>query len=398
MPKIKKNMVSKKISIGLAVLLMLSCTFSAYAAHAQAGGNVPQGLSSSKTAGETYWWLKRTLYAFMSLDYSKEDMGFIVGNLSGLIVLNPEADGPDVQNGLGFFMGLIQPLYVLSIAVTAFYLVFVTGSPSGRAKAKSLMKDLVIGMMIISLSPLLLEALLTFSANATDAVMKQTDVSVVTDNLQIVFGNPTDNSVTNIAANAALSISTAGLAGDPTALTDYNYLLSHTCTLCIMHGLLTYTEIELGYYTFLPFMLMIWGLGVYFFLRFAMVTLWLIIFPLSVLLYSFETTKAVGRNMLEQTTMWIFIQVFNAVVIVAIALCITQSKPGLLTIPSIPQWIAEPLSFFLFQGVLWATPNATTLIATKLSTPLIEFIPFVGCFVMLIAPLFIMRLFKGFLP
>lgn len=400
-------MLSKKIANGLVILLILSSMFSAYAVQARGGGN--PGLSVSKTAGETFWWLKRTLYAFMSLDYGKEDMGFIVDNLSGLILLNPDAEGPEVKDGLGFFLGLIQPLYVLAIAVTAFYLVFVTGSPQGRAKAKSLMKDLVTGMIILSLSPILLEALLTFSADATGAIMEQTDISVVTDNLQIVFGAPNDKSVTDIAVNFALSSSTMGLTGDPTTLPEY--LQSHTCTLCIMHWMATFTEIELGYYTFLPFMLMIWGLGVYFFLRFAMVTLWLIIFPLSVLLYSFETTKAVGRNMLEQTIMWIFIQVFNAVILAAVALCIIQSKPGLMTVPGIPQWIGEPLSFVLLQGVMWAIPPLRTantvqaggtllspLLATQLTSPLIEFIPFAGCFVMLIAPLFIMRLFKGFLP
>ena len=396
--------MANKIITGLAVLLVVSCTFSAYAAEATGGGNILTGIFSSQSAGEAVWWVKRGLYAFMSLDYSKEDMGFIVNNLSDLILLNPDAEGTEVQNGLGFILGLIQPLYVLSIAATAFYLIFVTGSPTGRAKAKSLMKDLVVGMIIISLSSLLLEALLTFSATATDAVLKQTDVSVVTDNLQIVFGSPADKSVKDVAVNSVLSASSLGLLGDATAMPDY--LLSHTCTLCLMHFMATFIEIELGYYTFLPFMLMIWGLGVYFFLRFAMVTLWLILFPLSILLYSFETTKSVGRNMLEQTIMWIFIQVFNAVIVVAIALCIIQSKPGYMTVPGVPQWVSQPLAYGLVQTVMGAIPvgvvgpaqDVTSLIAGKLSTPLIEFIPFAGCFVMLIAPLFIMRLFKGFLP
>jgi len=91
-------------------------------------------------------------------------------------------------------------------------------------------------------------------------------------------------------------------------------------------------------------MIMIWGLAVYFVLRFAIISLFIMVFPLSVLLYSFETTKAVGRNMLEQTIMWIFLQVFNAVVVVAIAMCIIQMQPGLLTIPGIPYEIAMPIT------------------------------------------------------
>jgi hypothetical protein len=304
--------------------------------------------------------------------------------------------------GLRFFRNLVQPLYFLAIAVTAFYLIFISGSPSGRAKAKSLMRSLIVGMIIISLSPVLLSSLVNFSAITTRSIMDQTDVTVVTDNLKNIFGVPEN----------ADSLSLLGLGGDFTASPDLqNYIESHTCTLCIMHWLATFSEIELGYYTFLPFLLMIWGLGVYFFLRFSMITLWMMIFPLSILLYSFETTKAVGRNMLEQTIMWIFLQVFNAVVVVAISLCIIQSQPGLMVIPGIPQWIGEPLAFGVLETAVWAIPFArdtiigtaiggalTPIVATKLTTPLIEFIPFVGCFAILLAPLFIMRLFKGFLP
>ena len=407
-------MKNKKIATGVISFLIAFSLLGTVTAITltQSQQTTIKGFTQSEFAGETFWWMKRTLYAFMSLSYAKEDFAFIINNFPDLIVFNPDAKGAEVMGGLHFFLSLIQPLYLLAITVTAFYLIFISGSPSGRAKAKSLMKSLIVGMIIISLSPVLLSALLNFSALSTKAIMGQADVSVVTDNLQNVFGTPENEGMSGIITDTILSDSTMGLAGDPTDLKNVpNYIASHTCTLCIMHWMATFGEIELGYYTFLPFMLMIWGLGIYFFIRFAMITLWLIIFPLSMLLYSFETTKAVGRNMLEQTIMWIFLQIFNAVVIVAIALCIIQSKPGLMTIPGIPQWIGEPLAFGVLQTAVWAIPMArdtiigqaagtilTPIIATKLSSPLVEFIPFVGCFAMILAPLFIMRLFKGFLP
>lgn len=177
----------------------------------------------------------------------------------------------------------------------------------------------------------------------------------------------------------------------------------------MMHWMVTFTEIELGYYTFLPFLLVIWGMGVYFFLRFAMITLFMIIFPLSVLLYSFETTKAVGRNMLEQTIMWIFLQVFSAVIVVSVALSLIQANLNLFAIQGIPDtWSAIIVGAFMWPIAyitpLWGQMAADiggaeiAYITNALATPLIEFIPFVGCFVILVAPLFIMRLFKGFLP
>jgi hypothetical protein len=323
-------------------------------------------------------------------------------------LLNPDAYSKEVQDGLKLFLEIIHPLYILSIAITAFYLIFISGSPSGRSKAKNFMKDLIVGMIIISMSPMLLSGLVNLSADITDAILKQTDTTIVTRNLEITFGPAADKSTQELRIEDALS----GTPGIENAIMDrFNSL---TCTLCMMHLMVTFTEIELGYYTFLPFLLVIWGLGVYFFLRFAMITLFMIIFPLSVLLYSFETTKAVGRNLLEQTIMWIFLQVFSAVIIVSIALCIIQSQPNMFTIPGVPYAMALPIAEGLMWVItysFWFIPNLAAgsaglaggaglggLIALKLTNPLVEFIPFVGCFAILLAPLFLMRLFKGFLP
>jgi len=356
--------------------------------------------------GELIWWLKRASYAFFSLEFAKEDMGFLITNFSGLILLNPNAYSGEIHEGLRLFFSMIQPLYVMAIAVTGGYLIFISGSPGGRSKAKKFMKDLIVGMIIISMSPMLLQGLMNLSESITEAILNQTDVTIVTQNLETTFGSPADISVDELGVQNIIATAT----GENDGNILLNKIKSHTCTLCIMHWMMTFTEIELGYYTFLPFMIMIWGLAVYFVLRFAIISLFIMVFPLSVLLYSFETTKAVGRNMLEQTIMWIFLQVFNAVVVVAIAMCIIQMQPGLLTIPGIPYEIAMPIT----TGVLWVIgfnylETATvakalggvglgSVAATKLTSPLIEFIPFVGCFTILLAPFLIMRLFKGFLP
>jgi hypothetical protein len=405
--------MQKRISYGL---ILFGILLLAYSVTAVDYGALAKGLQN-RDYGELVWWIKRVMYAYFSLDYAKEDMGFILSNFSALILFNPDVYSKEVQDGLRFFLEIIQPLYILSISVTAFYLIFISGSPGGRSKAKTFMKDLIVGMIIISMSPLLLQGLVNLSADISGAILSQTDTTIVTRNLEITFGNAPDRSVQDFGIENVLSV--------PVGITEGYYTMgmdkikSLTCTLCMMHLMVTFTEIELGYYTFLPFLLVIWGLGVYFFLRFAMITLFMIIFPLSVLLYSFETTKAVGRNMLEQTIMWIFLQVFSAVIVVSIALCIIQSQPGMLSIPGIPYAMALPISEALMwvltynlgfmQDVIVGTTGAAVLtgagsvtfggiVAYQLTNPLIEFIPFVGCFAIILAPLFIMRLFKGFLP
>jgi len=393
--------MQKRISYGLILFGILLLAYSVTAVDYGAWANRLQ----NKDYGESIWWIKRLAYAYFSLDYAKEDMGFILSNFPALILLNPDAYSNDVQDGLRLFLEIIHPLYILSIAVTAFYLIFISGSPGGRSKAKTFMKDLVVGMIIISMSPMLLQGLVNLSADITAAILDQTDTTIVTRNLEITFGTAPDKSVQDFGIENVLSVPVGLAEGYYTMKIDE--IKSLTCTLCMMHLMVTFTEIELGYYTFLPFMLVIWGLGVYFFLRFAMITLFMIIFPLSVMLYSFETTKAVGRNMLEQTIMWIFLQVFSAVIVVSIALCIIQSQPGMLSIPGIPFELALPIVDTILLVLTYnlgplamrrSTASIGFIAAYQMTSPLIEFIPFVGCFAIILAPLFIMRLFKGFLP
>lgn len=394
--------MQKKILFGLLALSLALLMYSVAAADTTGYGKFFQ----NKDYGEWVWWIKRSLYALWSLDYAKEDMGFVIANFTGLILLSPNAYSKEIQDGLKMFLEIIQPLYILTITVTAFYLIFISGSPGGRSKAKKFMKDLIVGMILISMSPMLLQGLVSLSSSITEAILNQTDTTIVTQNLESTFGPPAERSVDELSVENIIATATDVTEGN--AIIDK--ISAHTCTLCMMHWIVTFTEIELGYYTFLPFMLMIWGLGVYFFLRFALVSLFMIVFPLSVLLYSFETTKAVGRNMLEQTIMWIFIQIFSAVVVVAIALCIIQSQPGMLTVPGVPYGMALPITEGVL-GVLFFNSLETAdilaqfggmsvgaVIATRLTNPLIEFIPFAGCFALIFAPFFLLRLFKGFLP
>jgi len=54
-------------------------------------------------------------------------------------------------------------------------------------------------------------------------------------------------------------------------------------------------------------------------LRYIMLMIWVILFPLSLFLSSFELTRGLGRNMIEQTVFWTILQIFYAVSIDVIA-------------------------------------------------------------------------------
>ncbi len=338
----------------LTVFILLCTVFTACADEpsTSSGGADIKSFWDSTGLGEMVWWAKRLIYAGLSLEVAKWDFGHLIDNLKLLVLMNPNPRSGDVLNYIGTFIKIVIPLYMLAIAVTGFYLLLISGSPKGRAKAKFLMRDLVVGMVAVSLSPLILQLLVNVSYQATDAVLSQTDIGIVTTSMTSVLGGT-----------------------DPV-----NGVL---CPLCVLHTFVTFIEIELGYYTFLPFFLVVWGSLVFFFLRFAIISLWMIIFPLSVLLYSFATTRDVGRNMLEQTILWIYMQFFIAVILVAVALCLTQRPAGFMSVGmanDLPSNIVE-------KTFIWYLPSV-----------LFDFIPFIGCLVMIIAPLLMLRLFKGFLP
>ena len=64
---------------------------------------------------------------------------------------------------------------------------------------------------------------------------------------------------------------------------------------------------------------MIFALYGFLALRYVMLMVWVILFPLSLFLSSFELTRGLGRNMIEQTVFWTILQIFYAVTIDVIA-------------------------------------------------------------------------------
>jgi len=328
-----------------------------YIAYAEESLVIPSGDFKSTwystSLGEGFWWAKRLAYAIVSLDMSKSGISYLLQNLDKLVLMNPNPGGGEVLKYIGLFIRIVLPLYLLGIVVTGFYLLLISGSPSGRARAKFLMRDLVVGMVAVSMSPWILQLFTDVSYQAANAILSQTDVGIVTGSMSALLGGESWNPA------------------------------EHLCPLCVLHMFVTFIEIELGYYTFLPFFLIVWGTLIFFFIRFGVVTLWMMIFPVSVFLYSFETTRDVGRNMLEQTLLWVYMQVFEAVILVAIALCLIQIPEGLMSVG-----LGSPtLGGTMEDTFLWLLPSV-----------LFDFIPFIGCIIMAIAPLLMLRLFKGFLP
>jgi hypothetical protein len=199
----------------------------------------------------------------------------ITDHLREYITVNPPID--DIKGVQGFFITLMQPFFVLGIVLTSAYLLLYSESPRGRAKAKAVLVRLIYALVLVSLSPLIILLLLTLSSNLAGAIMDYTD---------------------------------AGFSGSIIKEGAYN-MFNTFWWLTLIHRT-GGVEMLLLWETFLLIMNFVIAM------RYLLVILWSIMFPVTLLLFSFTPTKKIGKKFLHQTFLWIFVQVGWAIAVLLI--------------------------------------------------------------------------------
>ena len=209
-------------------------------------------------------------------------------HLPELILMNPKimiADNngnyygnPPMEDLVNAFIRLTQPFYVLAIMLVAFYLLFVSGSPLGRARAKASLIRLVLSMGLIVLTIPIIQLCLDISEIITGSVLNMQDVSPGISILKETIYGLWNNFLGAITIGYWNSV----------------YLLMFS-----------------GVMFFIPFMLIA--------LRYFMVIYFTALFPITVLLYAFYFTRSMGGHLFRETFRWIFIQPLYALILAAIS-------------------------------------------------------------------------------
>lgn len=200
-------------------------------------------------------------------------------SLPQVIIINPPLYHSLIFNPLSFFIKILEPLYVLAILSLGFYLILASGSPQGRAKAKALLPKLIISMVLVTLSPYLLKLLLSASREFSQDLLNLSPARNIF--LETFLGL-----TQHFANKAALSLSSS-----------YIFLVAS--------------------------LLLTFGIFVTIALRYLLLTLFLILFPLALFLYFLDFSKGLGRKILEQTFIWSFTQGIIALIFVGSNLGIT---------------------------------------------------------------------------
>lgn len=198
-------------------------------------------------------------------------------NLQAYLLKDPQPDYPEIYSITGYFIRILEPFYVTAMILTGMYLIFFSGSPLGRSRAKSLMLRLFVGMVVISLSLPIMQLLFTLSQDLTRNILSQGPLDI-------------------------------GLIYKPAV----NYLKYITADFM-------WINIAIG----IPFLIftaiLTVGMFAILFTRYMLLIFLIIFFPFAVFLGMFRLTRDIGQMIIKQLLFWIFLPVGYALALVIIA-------------------------------------------------------------------------------
>ena len=173
----------------------------------------------------------------------------------------------DVKPMVSGFVRLLIPMYIITIVLSGVHFIFISTSPSGRARAKTILLKLILSMVLVSLSLELYGILLTMASAITHQVFSGTVVDP-SASLGAIF----------------LGVILAGISQPPV------FIVAGIPLLVVMIAALFSV-----------------------FLRTVLVLIMAAIFPITLFLYFFDMTKSVGTKLFKYTFMAIFTQPVQAV-------------------------------------------------------------------------------------
>jgi hypothetical protein len=211
-------------------------------------------------------------------------------NIDEIILDNPSMDAATGAI-LNLFAGYMLYLYDTALISLGIYMLFVSGSPQSRSKAKASFILLLLSMGINSLSPHILNTMFSLSHALAQNVFSYATVDV-------------DAPYTN-AANYLLDLSLGVIGGKDDSSAIASMPGSGVEGPGITLLLLTYVFLEA---TLLALKM-----------RFFVLAILAAFFPVTILLYALAPTQRLGRFLASQTVLWTFSQVAMALVLVTVA-------------------------------------------------------------------------------
>ncbi|MEA3254321.1 MAG: hypothetical protein U9Q22_00620, partial [Candidatus Altiarchaeota archaeon] len=292
-------------------------------------------------------------------------------NLGKYILENPSPLHPGVKSTLHFFVSLLTPAYILATVLLGVYILFLSTSAKGRSRAKTMLTRMVIGMILISVSPNILDLYFGISRGVTEHILNsgKMEMTATIDTYNTVLLKTWDMSIAAIYGPGMINLGVAGathkykpgkLLGKTLKGLHLKAEPSRTAPM-----LMTIFALTIGVYGMLAF-------------RYFMVMFFTLIFPFTIFFICFDPTKKLGGTLLEQTLLWTLLQEFYAVTIMAVGM-------GLIMLPD--SLLSYGLGLYEFFGI-----DVTGLRLT------ISFFEIAACVSLIMGPLILFMLLRKLLP
>jgi hypothetical protein len=210
-----------------------------------------------------------------------------------LLLLNPNPMSPGVLSITKYFIALLGPIFVLATVASGIYMIFFSGSPNIRSRIKAILPGVIAAMLLVMLSPHILNALFFLSEELFTGIISQ-------------------------GPRNAMGI----LLPDKAEINPINYFMSK------FDRITWYSGEGSAPFLFISLLIVI-GLLMVVIARYLLISLFVMIFPLTIFLYLFIPTRRMGKRLMEQTLVWIFLQVIEAITLVSVVTIVTIFAPFL---------------------------------------------------------------------
>lgn len=231
-------------------------------------------------------------------------LNVLISPFKYMILWNPDpvAMRPLVEG----IVTLLAPVYIVAIMLSGFYFFFASNSPAGRARAKAMIQKLILSMILVTLSMPMYRLLLDISGAVSQRILAGLEIQA-SNFLGFLFlaGNV-------VAVASAALAATGGITALGLVIPIIIYLI-----------IVVLAAVVVG-------------------LRIFLVYLLAALFPITLFLYFFDYTKALGEKMLNYTMGAIFTQVIMAISLAIAISCINSTDSS--------NWIAALFIMIIGMG------------------------------------------------
>lgn len=203
----------------------------------------------------------------------------LISAMTSIILMRPQIElfRPYIRD----IVSILYPVYMVAIAITGIYIIFLSTTPEHRAQAKSMLLKMLFSSVAVTLSM----DIYIIIVNLAESISRQILAGWI-------FGG---------AGGALLAVITVILI-----------ILSTTIALGIIS------------LTVLPIIALLALLSLSF--RYLMVCLFCVLFPITLFLYFFDLTKDIGTNLMRYTMAIIFTQPMQALILVIMIITLNNTN------------------------------------------------------------------------